>query len=822
MEISQEELHQYYDPIEGGVCLVRVAAPHTIVFASSGLLELYRCSSEEEFYSLTNGQLEHMIYHPDYESVLRSYREGRRFITFRRIGLDSSVETLLGFISETKIKGESYYYLHLMSQKIEARYHQSGTLQNICDTNDFFDLVLKRVTTQPGNYVPVVFNVTNFKEYNRFYGISAGDDCITKIAETLEEVFGDDVIGHTYADNFMVCAKNDRLITKIEEVCETINHYIGNSSILLKCGLFVCSKHPTLKTIRHSFDRAKLACTSISHDATKNYAYYTDEMSDMQDHKLYIIRNFDTALEKGYIKVYVQPVVRTYSEKLCGLEALARWDDPELGLISPGLFVPILEDARLISKLDRYIIEKVCQHFAVSLKSNKSIVPVSVNLSRLDFDLLDPFEYIEEVIEKYQVPRKLLRIEITETVLQRNEAKLATMISKFHNAGYQVWLDDFGSEYSSLNALHNYHFDELKIDMGFFRNFDEKSRKIITSVVMMAKVLGMHTLAEGVETKEQADFLRSIGCGKIQGYYYGKPMPYEDCLKHCLARQITPETETDAHMYDAAELINIISTSPIGIFHFDGEVPEMLAWNDAYLKVMAQTGTFSREDGNINLAAKDYPLRGKFAQALHNVYTHHHDEVITYVDNGQYMRISVSMIAGEEDDWLGICHLSNVSNDYDYNDTEKYDLILRHLYLMYDGVYYLNRRENQIEVVECIHEKVGVGTIFKDIDASFQEYASELIAPADRDRFLAFIKIDHLHQALAKTDRAEISDIFRVKREDGQYHWTIFFAILLFKSQSKDIVICERQDFWESHKDDQTFKEAFKNLSETMNKAENE
>ena len=817
MSFNEKELHEIYDQIEGGICLFSNDDEKRIVFASSGLLTLYHCETQEEFFSLTHGHFKGMVYDADYQQVMDRFGlEGTHYLTFRRIALDSTIHHVVGYSRLITLDGQQYSYMHLMYGQVESAYHQLTQSLPVLDATHFYNEVLNSISNQENDYVPIVFNVTNFKEYNRFYGISAGDDCIEKIAETLIDTFQGDLVGHAYADNFLVCAHKKQLHEKIQRVCETINHYIGNSSILIKCGLFNFIPHSSLNSVRHVFDRAKLACSSISHDATKDCAYYTEEMSKMQDHRLYIIRNFEQAMEKGHIKVFLQPVVRTYSEKLCGFEALARWDDPQLGLISPGLFVPILEDAKLISKLDHYIIEKVCQHFTDHAHSDAAQVPISVNLSRIDFDLLDPFQDIEALIEKYRVDRSLLRIEITETVLQRNEAKLATMIGQFHNAGYQVWLDDFGSEYSSLNALHNYHFDELKIDMGFFRHFDEKSRKIITSVVMMAKVLEMHTLAEGVETREQADFLREIGCGKIQGYYYGKPMPYGEVLAHCQKRGITIEKVTDAKMYDQAELINIISNNGTAILHYDGVVPQMLAWNATYKKVMETAGTIGRIKANENLRAKDYPLRGKFKKLLDQAYQSKNEEVISYVDNGQYYRVAVKYVAGLKDDWLGIAQLSNMTGETEYSKMDQYDMILRHLYQIYDGIYYLNRSLDQIEVLECVHERINAGTIFHHIDQTFETFTHTLVHPDDREMYLHFINIHALYQSLKKNDQGVISTVVRVKREDGIYHWTEYIALLLYKTKTKDIVICERKSDYDSHKDDPHIVNLMKNMQSNL------
>ena len=235
-----------------------------------------------------------------------------------------------------------------------------------------------------------------------------------------------------------------------------------------------------------------------------------------------------------YIKVYYQPVVWSNTKELCGCEALARWIDPELGFLSPGDFIPILEECRQIHKLDRNIYEQVCANMHECMQNGLPVVPVSMNFSRLDFELMDPIAELEELVAKYDIPKEYLHVEITESSMSNDVEKLKDQIKEFHDRGYAVWLDDFGSGYSSLNVLKDYKFDLLKIDMMFLKNFsnnDSNAKSIIKSILDLAKELNMMTLSEGVETEDAVNFLQEAGCGRLQGYYYGKPMEYETLIE---------------------------------------------------------------------------------------------------------------------------------------------------------------------------------------------------------------------------------------------------------------------------------------------------
>jgi len=217
---------------------------------------------------------------------------------------------------------------------------------------------------------------------------------------------------------------------------------------------------------------------------------------------------------------------------LCGAEALARWIDPKYGFLSPAKFVPALENARLIYKLDKEILRLVCQDIRNNLDNGLPVLPVSINFSRADFGLIDIVEVVTSTVEQYKIPHELLHIEITESALTDEEDTLKLTINRLHEKGFATWLDDFGSGYSSFNVLKDYEFDVLKLDMKFLTGFsdNQKSRALIKSVISMADQIGMKTLCEGVETMEQAAFLEEASCGRLQGYLYGKPLSYQDIM----------------------------------------------------------------------------------------------------------------------------------------------------------------------------------------------------------------------------------------------------------------------------------------------------
>ncbi|OON86679.1 hypothetical protein BXO88_06715 [Oribacterium sp. C9] len=241
----------------------------------------------------------------------------------------------------------------------------------------------------------------------------------------------------------------------------------------------------------------------------------------------YILNTIDKAVKKDFIKIYYQPKFVTSSGKLCGFEALSRWVDPKYGMLLPGEYVPVLEEYNLTHILDRYVIRQVAKDLANQIKRTGKSIPVSFNLSHNDFLSFDPCKELIDITAEFDIPRDAFQVEINENTLNADPNLFKREIRRLRDSGFQVYIDDFGNEHSSLNTIREYEFDGILIDIGYMENLDEKSKNILRPVINMSKGLGIHTLAKGVETEDQLEFLKSVGCEIVQGYYYSYGRPSE-------------------------------------------------------------------------------------------------------------------------------------------------------------------------------------------------------------------------------------------------------------------------------------------------------
>lgn len=398
----------------------------------------------------------------------------------------------------------------------------------------FCTLCDKRVeeeNIQQKAYIYLFIDITSFKIINDQKGFEHGNEFLKQAGQIIKDEFKDGLVSRQSDDHFAVFAKNEEIKEKIERISEKVMQLDMDIKPAIKVGGYLFDRKEV--NAHNAIEKARYAFANLKKNPSLIYLRYGHEMSNEYKMVQYIVAHIDEAVANGWIHPYYQPVVYSKDKKLCGVEALARWIDPQYGFLNPGVFIPALEDAQLAYKLDLNVLELVCKNMRRVIDSGETVVPTSINFSRADFSIVDIPSEVMRITKKYDIPPKYLHIEITESALLDEHADLKAAMAVLKKNGFSIWLDDFGSGYSSFNALKDYAFDVLKLDLEFLKGFstNEKSKPLISSVIQMANQIGMRTLAEGVETEEQAAFLKKIGCEKLQGYLFSKPIPYEELNK---------------------------------------------------------------------------------------------------------------------------------------------------------------------------------------------------------------------------------------------------------------------------------------------------
>ena len=443
-------------------------------------------------------------------------------------------------------------------------YDRLTGLPNMTGFLELAEPVRKSMAANGNQPAIVFFNINGMKFYNRNYGFNKGDHLLRQFAQVLASHFGSNNCSRFGMDIFSVLTEASGIEAKLNDIFLEFSQIDKVGNISVRAGIAI--DNDPERELSSLCDYAKYACDVNRGAFLSCFKYFDESMLANVEKRRYIIDNLDRALREKWIKVYYQPIVRTANGRVSDEEALARWIDPVKGYMVPSDFIPTLESVKLIYKLDLYVVEEVLRKIKIQAEKGLEVVPISINFSRTDFDACDLVEEIRKRVDDAGVSRDKITIEITESVVGSELDFIKEQVERFQNLGFKVWMDDFGSGYSSLDVLQSIRFDLIKFDMRFMQRFDDgdESKIILTELMKMAIALGVDTLTEGVERQDQLEFLKEVGCTKAQGYYYTKPIPMEQVIeRYEKGIQIGFENPQETEYYSAIGRINLYDTALI-------------------------------------------------------------------------------------------------------------------------------------------------------------------------------------------------------------------------------------------------------------------
>ena len=436
----------------------------------------------------------------------------------------------------------------------------SNNLSDYYYNHSFMERLRKRLPEiLPNTYCIVAIDIEHFRLFNKLYGRSSGDEVIRYIYTCLKQsaLEYDGIDAYLGGDNFVAfLPDDDEVLNNIrQKIIKKFSEWNNTSAFFPLFGVYTIKDTSVLPELM--YDHAMLALSHAEEDYKWHICRYTIEMESSLEKEVYLLAAIEEGLEKGEFTVFAQPQCNIATGQIVGAEALVRWQKPDGEVLLPGGFIPVLEKNKMIDQLDRYVWEKVCQWLKGWIDQGYSPVPISINVSRIDIYAMDVPKYIFSLLEKYQIPEHLIKIEITESAYTENNNRISHAVNTFRNRGLVVMMDDFGCGYSSLNMLKNIPVDVLKLDMRFLQFKEEerqKSANILESIVNMAGLLHLPIVVEGVENESQEKFVQKLGCRYIQGFYYYKPLPikkFEELLRD--KRQI----DTQGLVYKQVEPMHI-------------------------------------------------------------------------------------------------------------------------------------------------------------------------------------------------------------------------------------------------------------------------
>ncbi|MBO4623132.1 MAG: EAL domain-containing protein [Bacilli bacterium] len=500
--------------------------------------------------------------------------------------------------------------------------HLYDYLTGLPSMNYFFELAeAGRISLINAGKRPIMlfFDFSGIKFYNSKYGTVEGDRLIKNFSRVLVNHFSNENCSRFGQDHFAVFTSDEDIIDIINQIFTETKSLNGGKSLPLRVGIYE-DKYEVIKASQAT-DRAKIACNSLRDTYASDYKYFDDEMNKKVTDRQHIIDYIDEAIKEKWIEVYYQPIVRAINGRVSDEEALARWIDPVKGLIKPNEFIPILEQIKQAYKLDLYVLEEVLEKIKLQDKLGYGVVPQSINLSRSDFEMCDIVEEIKKRVDKAGVNRNLINIEITESVIGSDLDFMKQQIERFKELGFSVWMDDFGSEYSSLDFLQNIDFDVIKFDRRFMKHlFDgSNSRIVLSELLKLTNLLGIDTVCEGVEKEEQVKYLQEVGCSKLQGFYYNKPIPKEEIFERYkkglkigfeeMNQAPYYETIGRLNLYDLSALVNgekslsVYKSLPMGIVEIHDEWARCIRSNNSFK-------LFMNHNFGIDITSEKYAFSG--------------------------------------------------------------------------------------------------------------------------------------------------------------------------------------------------------------------
>ena len=555
-------------PLPGGLFIYENNPEESILFADANIINLYGCTDLEEFRLFTGNSFRGMVHPEDYNKIQNQIQAQTMFGEKRHDYVRYRICTKNGDIRYIEdfghllhgSGGRSYFYVFIVDvdqdeylnrnrnsyaeAEVLSMNHDTDLLTGLFNMSFFYQNVQLRLKNQSNLHAPcsiIHFDIPNFKLFNERNGFRLGDELLCDLAKTIRIHFEDGIAARFSDDHFVVFSPLEKaeVISRVESIYRSILlSEDSNKRVRIKAGIYSVKDHFT--EVGLACDHARLACNSIKGRHDLFYCVYDEMLREKLRRQQYVVDHIDEAIDKEYIKVYYQPVIRVKTGEICGYEALVRWVDPQIGVMPPSDFIETLEQFHLIHKLDTFVVEQVCKDYNRIREEIYPVVPASVNFSRLDFELCDIFGFVEEMCQKYNVPVNMIDLEITESVLNDNIGHIKEECDRMRSLGYKIWLDDFGSGYSSLNTLAEYSFDVLKLDMVFLKSYDHnpKTAALMTYIIEGALGMGLQPLCEGVETAEHYEFLKKAGCEKAQGYYFGKPMPLDQARATALEKNM--------------------------------------------------------------------------------------------------------------------------------------------------------------------------------------------------------------------------------------------------------------------------------------------
>ena len=606
----------------GGVVVYYADGDEEIIHVNQYVVDLFECDTVDEFLEMTQGSFKEFVYAEDVaasEASIRRQADARNSYDHVYYRIETKSGKLVsvadyGRLIEHPDGADGRAMINSFIVKVE-RGGSVDWLTGLPDMARFLRLAQLGIDAMVGRGerpAVLALDLIGLKAYNLKYGRDAGDRLLQAFADALRRHFGGETCSRFSEDHYYAFASSKMLRQRVDALFDDFKVRPGIPTLPIRVGAYALDSSD--ESVTDAIDRAKIACDTDRKTWHSHIVWFSDEMRKDEDLRIHVLEHVDEAISNGWIRPHYQAIVRSSTCDLCGEEALARWHDPDFGMLAPDQFIPALEEAGLLYLVDLHIVDCVLADFATKRAASVGIVPVSVNISHRDLEIIDVAAEVSRRADAAGVPHELLRIEFTESAATANPFLLHAQIDKLHKAGFEVWMDDFGSGFSSPNTLQEFDFDLIKLAMEVVGNAaSERGQAVISALVGMSAKLDMKVLAEGVETEEMAIYLKHAGCSMFQGYYFSRPLPLDDITNHFNSGiAIAREDLREADYWDAIGRVNLGELAvadvkwnveeyrgtefPCGVLEMREDEVRLLRSNGEYQKFLVEVGFITKEE----------------------------------------------------------------------------------------------------------------------------------------------------------------------------------------------------------------------------------
>ncbi len=697
-------------------------------------------------------------------------------------------------------------------------------LPSITAFQEQFDPLKMQLLESGREPVLIYFNVTNLKSINNRHGFTEGNNVLRNVAMVLQNTFTESLISRLAEDHFTLLTSSkdpeglgirDRVVKVQDSLRDLIPNFSGIKAGVYRLPLQISE----IPSVSECCDCAKLACESIRKNYAVNYCEYDSKLKAQQEIETFILEHFNKAIEQNEIDVWYQPIIRTTSRQITELEGLCRWIDPQKGFISPSDFIPVLEDYHLIEFLDRHILRRICEGISRRRDNGEPVVPISVNISRLDFELAEDFcTSVCQILEEYHIPRNLIHIEITESALSKNPQFMKQQISGLRNAGFALWMDDFGSGYSSFNTLEEFRFDTIKLDMMFMRNLKSgpQAHIILKNLISMLKDLKLQIVVEGVETKEQYKLLHQMGCDFVQGWLFSPAVPESQILSlvHSGPKDLSVysfETESDDRSYyDQVGLVNtlhpdlegigenildLVTEVPAAVIEYRNNRIRYIRTSPSYRKFL--NSIHIRDEAQSELLMND--MSRKLAQGFHEGFRQTVQSEkwasMDFLEQDMFCTGHARVIAkNPRTGAASILFLClNLTN---FGFIDRADLatkVLHPVLSLYSRIDLLQPGSNIIRNLYCDSQRyTGQIDLLQEINMPIERFAQMNVREDQREDFLAYYDMSTMRKRLAQNGGNHLAAVFDTRTMAGDYEPQLYVMINTREGEEEKILSCVR------------------------------